>query len=135
MLGNSPEGIEYSRSQLLCEAYEAFKDSFVTGAMLDQIGRKIPEYLSFQQHQMVGGYSWFCGLYFRAGNGILSIMLPWMGISQGKKSLERAVEIRKFGEVGSSDVEAIIERLTRLLAEQKRVNDTIFPTRSFSTSQ
>ena len=124
MLGNAPEGTEYSNLQLLHEAYDAFKDSFINGAMLDQIGREILGYLSFEQHQLVGGYSWFCGLYFKTGNGIISVMLPWMGISQGRKSPERAVEVRKFGEVCSSGVEAIIERLTGLLIEQKEINDS-----------
>lgn len=135
MPDNAQGNVEYSRLQLLHEAYSAFKDSFINGAMLDQIGRRIPGYFSLQQHQLMEGYAWFCGLYFRAGNGIVSILLPWMEIVQGKKRPEQAVEVRKFGEVGSSGVEAIIEQLTRLLTEQKGINDSHFPALSFRVSQ
>ena len=123
MQGNAQQGAEYSRLQPLHRAYEAFKDSFINGAMLEEIGQKIPGYLSLTRPQMQDGYTCFWGLSFKADTGIVSVRFPWMKFTAGQKLPERPIEIRKFGEVGSSGIEMIIKTLTGLLTEQKRIND------------
>ena len=119
-----PEGTVNSKLQQLRTAYEAFRDSFINGAMLEEIGKKIPGYLSLTRPQMEDGYTWFLGLSFKADRGIVSVLFPWTKLRAGQKLPDRPIAVREFGDVRRSGIETIIEKLTVLLKEQKRINDS-----------
>ena len=129
-----PESTVNSKLQPLRTAYEAFRDSFINGAMLEEVGKQIPGYLSLTRPQMGDGRTWFWGLSFKADQGIVSVLFPRTKFMAGQNFPERPVEVRKFGNVSGSRIETIIEKLTELLTEQKRINDshytpmTFFPT-------